>query len=1014
MDTPTFNNEMIANLADKCRALLQKLTPLQPPLNKKQQLICNIERRNKILLNSLILTAQGSLTEVSSATEILRKWMVDRTIVRVIGAGRAKLAGAIPANRLAHGGARLHIIDDLIPMPHTYRAGGIIAVSASGRTKTVLDALRSARDSESGITVVGIADDQSLEFKNLCDVFIGIRLDRAPNPLSALADIEEYVISLLLDSMVVAAGKLAGYDETTWKLGHENLGPTGPYDISRFSRLGALEQGISYNLHSWGAQGSKLINTLSELSTTHQKKILCVYGDAGSGKRSLCQSVFKANIPGLDDHQRLTLTAWGRAWREVAAQIVQKFRENTTFRLDKLLMTANEEWDGSIERNEDLIIKYASGTPVLLLIDNISDRDDDFIRFTNKWHNVGSSILLITTHGKAQNIGKIDMCEPFKLNPPKHEVIKEQLKKKYPKEMTVIDANDAMRILQGNPQKIEYLCYRVQTMSNDLQDCLERLTEDKELLLGALLQNFTDEHGLAEILALGCLRRPFFDEPLLRYLWDSLDRGGSQLYAKTLANLIERDILRYTGHGDQLELDPQVHAEVRKAFNNRLLWSRMDETDHFISQYYRKLFQDSFQTGVISPLDFQNLEMYVFHSCQCGNEDTVHNYLFHSQILERAFEAGLAAEIDNSLSQLEKRLTERIESTCETSDPEILDIRVRREEDNDLIFRLAQVLSERGRVCKDLNEHQKGLRYLDTALSYTNLLAPSYSDDLHKERVYSLNSLKSKIHHYRGIAFSQTGKVSDCIKAYHDAVNSGIESMQPDQRDALSLGYIAFELKFCDIERAIDIGHLSVEFAQKIEEQIDDKNVTVKNLVSLGQILAFGGRGAESRDIFSTTFDLISNAKVGDRELGRLFVDSAVTYISLEDWEEAEVLLRKADEVFQRSTDERRRYIGQAYRSIIMFRRFAASDNERKLAINMMKDAIDNHIKLGSIREAIYEGFTLYWMMDELPKTLVDVMQMLKITSFAMRDLSVFEEFWMRCYAPQLLGISAPLEHVKS
>lgn len=177
-------------------------------------------------------TLRASDAQVAEAVQMFLRWMEDGVVVRVIGAGRARLAASMPASRMAHGGARVYVQDDIIPMPHTIKGGGIVAASASGKTESVLATMRSAREQTHDVRIVGIADSDASEFKSLCDVFIGIAAE-APgqrNPLRALADSEEYVISELLDAMVVAAGQLGGFSETHWKLGHENLGPTGPYD----------------------------------------------------------------------------------------------------------------------------------------------------------------------------------------------------------------------------------------------------------------------------------------------------------------------------------------------------------------------------------------------------------------------------------------------------------------------------------------------------------------------------------------------------------------------------------------------------------------------------------------------------------------------------------------------------------------------------------------------------------------------------------------------------------------
>ena len=189
-----------------------------------------IHQRIDFINKCIIKTLEGSEGEVKKAVNYFCDWMMYRSVVRLIGAGRAKLAGAIPTNRLAHGGARIFIQDENIPMPHSILGGGIIAASASGKTKTVLAILEAVRKSNGNIKIVGIANKHAREFKGYCDVFIGIEEDvDCPCPLKALADIGEQVISELLDAIVVAAGKLAGFDDTRWRLGHEDIGATGPY-----------------------------------------------------------------------------------------------------------------------------------------------------------------------------------------------------------------------------------------------------------------------------------------------------------------------------------------------------------------------------------------------------------------------------------------------------------------------------------------------------------------------------------------------------------------------------------------------------------------------------------------------------------------------------------------------------------------------------------------------------------------------------------------------------------------
>ena len=201
------------------------------PRAVEQSLGSEIVRRLEHIHLQVRTAVENNETALSQAVQQIAQWMDDRAIVRVLGAGRARLAAAIPANRLAHGGARVYMQDSIVPMPHSLHGGGIIAASASGQTPSVLSALAQARHKNREIRVVGIAAADALRFKDNCDVFIALPGKSAHDGLSALADIDEYAISELLDAIVVAAGRSLGYTDATWRLGHEDLGPaTGPYD----------------------------------------------------------------------------------------------------------------------------------------------------------------------------------------------------------------------------------------------------------------------------------------------------------------------------------------------------------------------------------------------------------------------------------------------------------------------------------------------------------------------------------------------------------------------------------------------------------------------------------------------------------------------------------------------------------------------------------------------------------------------------------------------------------------
>ena len=201
-----------------------------------------MDERLAAIKEIVLQTFQDYSENVRNVVALLGQWMLDRRIVHVIGAGRALLAASLPANRLAHGGANVFLLGDKAPPPNSRFGGGILAASASGETRTVLEIMAFAQEVNKSlglenkeIKVIGIAnpDARRIEpfrtFPELCSpgYFLGVRPVQHVK-LRALADIEEYAISELLDALVVTAGLEIGVN---FRLGHEDLvgGATGPW-----------------------------------------------------------------------------------------------------------------------------------------------------------------------------------------------------------------------------------------------------------------------------------------------------------------------------------------------------------------------------------------------------------------------------------------------------------------------------------------------------------------------------------------------------------------------------------------------------------------------------------------------------------------------------------------------------------------------------------------------------------------------------------------------------------------
>jgi hypothetical protein len=228
-DPPTdpFENIEIEILAGEVRRFL-------PPFD-------NLVDRRLTAVKGIVLDAvRTNPKSAETVKQVLGGWMQRAEIVRIVGAGRALLAAALPANRLAHGGATVSILNDSSPLPNSKLGGGVIAVSASGKAEIVLQIMRLAQRvnkerlllSQEPILVIGFSNASATEFMDLCtpDCFLGIRPEQyAKNvELRALGDLEEYAISELFDALVVAAGLERGIN---FRMGHEDLvgSATGPW-----------------------------------------------------------------------------------------------------------------------------------------------------------------------------------------------------------------------------------------------------------------------------------------------------------------------------------------------------------------------------------------------------------------------------------------------------------------------------------------------------------------------------------------------------------------------------------------------------------------------------------------------------------------------------------------------------------------------------------------------------------------------------------------------------------------
>lgn len=580
------------------------------------------------------------------------------------------------------------------------------------------------------------------------------------------------------------------------------------------------------------------------------------------------------------------------------------------------------------------------------------------------------------------------------------------------------------------------------------------------------------EFPVEHFLSIANLRSPVFDENLLAYLWDRLGGGSTEFFKRSLDRLIGVHLLdiitkpRDSGEEQkpdymiEYRLNTTIHGRLQTGFYKLVAPERQAQIQFFLGNFFRARFasaydsflQDrkskSFTKEIRFPIG--DLDSYVYHTINGGYIESAFQYLFSRGIIEWAHSAGSSLELKQILEKLLDRIDEmrsdsnaplssnlqqglrafrdeakklsvavnsesnhvlpntiryHLEGIAKSIRDEIIDERNLHLSDAKLECMKVIVHSELGRTYKDLNQH-------DEALKHLNLAKDSMNKKRLKIELKKLGSqrLLSDVYHYLGIVYSVTGRPDECLAAYFGGIEYAAKNDCFNARDALSMGYLAYELKFYDINAALVLADDSVAQAKRTNDSI----VEAKNLCTLGQIQSFMGKWEES----GLSFTAAGNTLAGkdDRELCRIKIDSSVNYIYKRDFTMASALLNFVSESFGKTGDRRRIAMAEAYLGIIDFHNGRKEDG-----IKAIKTAFDKHQKLTTKREAIYEAMTCLWMItkkypakngklkDELEfvkngryenAVPIEIVNFLQSLNDADRD---YERFWHNHYRPTLL-----------
>jgi tetratricopeptide (TPR) repeat protein len=728
----------------------------------------------------------------------------------------------------------------------------------------------------------------------------------------------------------------------------------------------------------FGGRSKELFDTrriLFEDSQQSPCNVLTITGEPGIGKTSMAHELYKySNEPKFE--YRVAITAHMKTWAEIVPELAHEIEMDIPSK-------ANES------EIEKAILQWVVDRPAFVVLDNIVELTPQFIDFMHRWGTAQNSRLLITTNELFSKETAPSHCEVYALGGITEDyVIRDLLGDQMVDTINKCNMWDVLKKLKGNPQKMIYLRWRAPASCAEIEDCIRDLTRQAAWTepLELVLQH--TKLPVDHFLALARVRVPEIDEALLAHLWDEMALGTTEHYSRSLQKLLDEKLLEAIDLR-KLRLSAGVHVQLQKPLLKAFGKHQIGFIDYFIGEYHRQQFsvrrEDDYR--------LKYLDSYVYHMIESGNIDSAYAYVFEGDELDIARSRGLSVELERILGYFDLQF-QRLLKQAETEHKE-------RKNGDHVWARRAVMASiakiELGRVYKDLSRHDQCLEAMDSALTLLDSTSTTYENRALVDR------LRIKIDHFRGIAYSQIGRTLECIQAYFESIKRAAQSNSFGAIETLSLGYLAYELKFYNIDESVSLAKRAVEISRKIGV----RNSIVKNLCSLGQIQSFAGNIEESKQSFGEAEQLCHTEPPDLRELGRILVNSAVTYVSNRLWQEAEDRLSEADKLFGESGDRRRKFMGRAYQGIILYHK-----GQKKKGMDLVHQAFQHHQSIGAEREMLYEALSFAWMSadgiapeiseipsrGDLPRDVA-----LYAKEIPQMNLEIFVDFWMNYYMPTLL-----------
>ena len=709
-----------------------------------------------------------------------------------------------------------------------------------------------------------------------------------------------------------------------------------------------------------------LVALIDDPATT----VLVVTGERGVGKTSLVSNILKLRLRfGPDPASRFARSSVHSPFPAGSAGLEDWLVASIARKVLPAI-------PASASRDEltHAIIAAAAKARIFLLIDNAEVLDQTWLHyFVGAWADTASpSLLVLTTtldvpvdarHGAGHRTYRLngfpaDEAEAIL------RILGDDLAARFDRESLLA----ASLSLGGSPQRLRYLRWLSPSTEDELNRLVTELRDSD--FAGGLIDGLRSRiaRPLDHFLALGRARTLSPAESLLAWLWDKLGGGATASYVDVRDRLISEGVLTRSPGADAVvfRINPAIHIQLENHLARSIGRPHVSHVEYCLSEYYRDQFEGRDQEA-LKPDDMFVLREYLYHAFQARNIAAAVEFACSPSRLRQFHSLGLAmglkpvfAELDANiallLKQIDPELLKPAPTSSEAAQPS--DDSPRRPIDDlgreqaELRRFQVPVKIELAHCAHDLSEHEACLGLLEEA----ERLLPS----LGHPGDAAVQEAAQAIDYLRGTSFSDLGRSRESIGAYHALVRRGVDTGQVDERVILALGYLAFELRFHDVERALDLGRRALELAVKR----GGTALVAKNQCSLAQTLVFSGHVDEAARIFSQ-----AHAACGDgqtvrthhRELGRVLVYTSVVHIANGNYEEALHMLTQGEHINRATGDRRRAATADALRAIVLWR-MGGREAEAKA---LLDSALKRHEDMKDLRNlvndvlsyAYFEGF---------------------------------------------------------